>query len=128
MSCSTLAKLYNLFSFKDKLPLKCRSGVVYYTQCHKCGPSQTYLGKTKNSLYARFFESNGHLNPKTLNSPLLNRIINSGYPDCKFVFDDIKIVDSCEKDLSLRFIESIYLKFEKLNLSNEFEGVCRASI
>ena len=112
-------KLSNLFSFKDKLPLKCRSGVVYYTQCHKCGPCQAYLGKTKNSLYERFFESNGHLNPKSLNSPLLNHIASSGDPDCKFVFDDIKIIDTAEKDLDLRFIESIYLKFEKQNLNTQ---------
>ena len=27
------------FYYKDKVPKKCLSGVVYYTQCEKCGPS-----------------------------------------------------------------------------------------
>ena len=67
-------RISNLFSFKDKLPLKCSSGVVYYTQCCKCGPSEAYVGKTINTLYERFFGSNGHLNPHTQNSSLFNHI------------------------------------------------------
>ena len=33
-----------------------KSGVVYYTQCEKCGPSQAYVGKTTKTLYERFYD------------------------------------------------------------------------
>ena len=106
-----------MFSFKDKLPLQCRSGVVYYTQCTKCGPSQAYVGKTINTLYERFYSSNGHLNPATKDSKLLGHKQNSGDPECDFVFEEIKIIDSSHHDLRLKYIESIYLKLDKQNLN-----------
>ena len=48
-------RLANMFSYKDKFPLSCRSMVVYYTQCKQCGPSAAYIGKTVNTVYGRFF-------------------------------------------------------------------------
>ena len=110
-------RLSNLFSFKDKLPLQCRSGVVYYTQCANCGPSQAYVGKTINTLYERFYGSNGHLNPTTKDSKLQEHITNSGDPLCQFVFEDVKILDSSHHDLRLRYIESVLLKLGKQNLN-----------
>ena len=50
-------KIRNLFAYKDKFPMKCRSMLVYYTKCSVCGPSQAYLGKTKNSIYEHFYTS-----------------------------------------------------------------------
>ena len=108
-----------MFSFKDKLPHQCRSGVVYYTQCVKCGPSQAYVGKTINTLYERFYGSNGHLNPTTKGSKLQEHVSTSGDSECGFVFDDIKILDSSHFDLRLRYIESIYLKLDKQNLNTQ---------
>ena len=111
--------IQNMFSFKDNFPLKCRSGVVYYVQCSKCGPSKAYIGKTKNTVFERFYGSGGHLNPHTEDSALLGHLIESGDPECDFVFNDIKILDSCSpsRDLQLKFIESIILKFEKQSLN-----------
>ena len=103
----------NMFKFKDVLPLKCRSGVIYHTMCKKCGPSAAYLGKTKNTLYERFYGSSGHLNPKTINSALHSHISETNDPECEFVFDDIKILGSSTHDLRLRYMESIMLKLEK---------------
>ena len=100
----------DLFKFKDKMPLECRSGVLYYTKCKKCGPSVAYLGKTKNTTYERFFSSNGHLNPGTKHSPLHQHISETGDPECEFVFKDIEILGSCSDDLQLRYMESIMLK------------------
>ena len=76
----------DLFRFKDVLPLECRSGVIYYTKCKKCGPSAAYLGKTKNTVYERFYGSNGHLNAKTGNSALHLHISEMGDPECEFIF------------------------------------------
>ena len=64
-------QLSTMFNFRDRLPLKCSSGVVYSINCKKCGQSAAYIGKTKNTLHERFYGSNGHLNPRTASSPLL---------------------------------------------------------
>ena len=92
------------------LPLECRSGVIYYTKCKKCGPSAAYLGKTKNTVYERFYGSNGHLNAKTGNSALHLHISETGDPECEFIFRDLEILGSCSYDLRLRYMESIMLK------------------
>ena len=110
-------QINNMFNFKDRFPLKCASGVIYYIECKKCEQSAAYLGKTINTLYERFYGSNGHLNPKTVNSALLDHCSESGDPDCKFNFDDIKVLDSCNKDYQLRIIESVLLKYEKQTLN-----------
>ena len=108
-----------MFSYKDKMPKKCSSGVVYYTQCEKCGPSVAYIGKTKNTLQERFFSSNGHLHPNTKKSALLEHLGQNIRPQCEFVFDNIKIIDQCNNDTKLRYMESIYLKLEKQTLNTQ---------
>ena len=110
-------RIRNLFSFKDKFPLKCFSGVVYKISCKNCGPSQAYLGKTINTLHERFFGANGHLHPSSSNSALLKHM--DANPLCEFDFSSIEIIDKCNTDLKLRYMESIYLKFEKQTLNTQ---------
>ena len=112
-------RISNLFNFKDKLNLKCKSGVVYYISCKKCGQSSAYIGKTKNTLYERFYGSNGHLNPKTKKSALHDHMMSSGDAECGFDFNDIKILDSSSVDYRLRIIESVYLKYDKQSLNTQ---------
>ena len=117
-------KLRNMFVRKDRFPLSCKSGVVYYTQCNKCGPSAAYIGKTINSLYERFhMPVSGHLHPHNIDSALLGHIAKTNDPDCKFVFNDIKILDSSNFDEQLGFIESILLKYEKQSLNVQERSV-----
>ena len=40
-------------------------------------------------------------------------------PLYEFEFESIKILDRCDKDLKLRYIESIYLKFDKQSLNTQ---------
>ena len=40
-------------------------------------------------------------------------------PLCEFVFDSIQILDKCNTDLKLRYMESIYLKFDKKSLNTQ---------
>ena len=101
-------KIGNMMSHKDKLPKSCSSFVVYFSCCKNCGLSQAYLGKTKNTLYERFYSSNGHLNPNTKKSPLMDHCM--GNAECDFVFNDVKIIDSARSDYQLRYVKSIYLK------------------
>ena len=116
-------RLSNMFAYKDKLPLSCRSGVVYYTQCEKCGPSAAYVGKTKNTLHERFYSSSGHLHPSSSNSALLGHFDRTGDPECEFIFNNIKILDSAKYDYKLRYVESIILKYEKQNLNTQERSI-----
>ena len=112
-------QIANLFSFKDRFPLKCASGIVYYIECKKCGQRAAYIGKTKNTLYERFYGSNGHLNPRTPKSALIDHMTGSGDPECDFDFETIKLLDSASFDYRLRIIESVYLKFDKQSLNTQ---------
>ena len=112
-----------MFSYKDKLPLSCRSSVVYYTQCNNCGPDAAYIGKTKNTLYERFYSSSGHLHPSSKNSALLGHLDQTGDPLCEFKFSDIKILDNAKTDFKLRFVESIILKYDKQNLNTQERSI-----
>ena len=111
-------RISNMFNYKDKFPLSCRSMVVYYTQCKNCGPSEAYIGKTVNTVYERFFASGtGHLSANNKNSALIDHMVKTGNPECDFVFDDVKILDTGSYDEQIRFIESILLKYDKQNLN-----------
>ena len=112
-------QLSTMFNFRDRLPLKCSSGVVYSINCKKCGQSVAYIVKTKNTLYERVYGSNGHLNPRTANSPLLNHMCSSLDNECGFEFDSIRILDSSSVDYRLRIIESVYLKYKKQTLNTQ---------
>ena len=98
-----------LFSYKDKFPCKCSSGVVYQIQCEACGPSTAYVGKTINTLHERFYGPNGHLHPSTNGSALLEHLAQEISPKCEFNSENIRILDSCSNDLKLRYAESIHL-------------------
>ena len=100
--------LGNLFKFKDVLPFECKSGVIYYIKCKKCGPSAAYMCKTINTIYERFYGSNGHLNARTQNSALHLHISETCDPECEFVFKDTEILGRCSHDLRLRYIYGEY--------------------
>ena len=116
-------RISNLFSYKDTLPLKCQSGVVYQIKCESCGPSAVYIGKTKNTLHERFYGPNGHLHPSTSSSPLLHHLGLNLNSKCEFNCDNIMILDRCNNDNKLRFMESIYLKFEKQTLNTQERSI-----
>ena len=64
--------LRNLFSFTDKFPLKCLSGVVYSIHCKNCGPSQAYIGKTKTLSTNDFMGQTVISTPHPLKAPYLD--------------------------------------------------------
>ena len=43
--------------------------------------------------------------------------MSTGDPNCDFVFDDVKILDSGTYDEQIRFNKSILLKYDKQNLN-----------
>ena len=108
-----------LFSYKDKMPKKCLSGIVYFTQCESCGPSSAYIGKTINTLHERFHGANGHLHPNNKKSALLEHLDQNIDPKCEFNINNVKVLDSCKTDLKLRYMESIYLKLDNQSLNTQ---------
>ena len=103
--------------------MKCRSGIVYHIQCDNCGPSVAYIGKTANALCERFYGSNGHLHPSTKRSALLEHIMQDVSPNFGFNIDKIKILDSCNNDLKLRFAESIHIKLGNQSLNSQERSI-----
>ena len=112
----------NMFSYKDKQPRKC-SGVVYQIQCEICGPSAACFGKTINTLHERFYGPNGHLNPSTKKSALLEHLGLDVHPLCEFNTNKIKIIDACSGELKLRFAESIHLKHSKQTINTQERSI-----
>ena len=48
----TTCRISNLFTIKDKIPLRLKSNVVYMVQCTNC--DAYYIGKTKRQMIRRF--------------------------------------------------------------------------
>ena len=113
----------NLFAYKDKLPIDSLSSVVYKIQCDVCGPSAAYIGKTINTIQERFYGANGHLNPSTKKSALLEHLMSDISPQCNFDIITIKVIDKCSGDLKLRFAESIHLKLSKQTLNTQERSI-----
>ena len=103
--------------------MKCRSGVVYQIQCEHCGSGAAYVGKTVNTLHERFYRSNGHLNPSTKSSALLEQLSLDLSPTCEFNPDKIKVLDTCRGDLQLCYAESIHLKHSKQTLNSQERSI-----
>ena len=112
-----------MFCYKDKFPLRCRSRVVYHIQCEACGPRAAYVGKTVNTLYERFYGSNGHLHPSTKSSALLEHLSQDIDPKCEFNPENIKVLDTCSRELQLRYAESIHLKHSKQTLNTQERSI-----
>ena len=113
----------SMFCYKDKFPLRCRSRVVYHIQCEACGPRAAYVGKTVNTIYKRFYGSNGHLHPSTKSSALLEHLSHDIDPKCEFNPENIKVLDACSGDLQLRYTESIHLKHSKQTLNTQERSI-----
>ena len=111
-------RISNLFHYKETFPKSCKSMVVYYISCRKCGPSAAYIGKTINTLYERFHDSGtGHLHPNNADSALHGHVPSSSDQECSFNFEDVKVLENGKWDEQIRFIESILLKYDKQNLN-----------
>lgn len=62
-------QIYNLFPFKDKIPLKFKSNVVYGVHCTNC--SLFYVWKTKKHIVKSFKEHRDILKPSAVSEYLL---------------------------------------------------------
>ena len=117
-------RLGDFFSFKDKIPLHCRSLVLYSYTCDKC--NLVYYGKTKRHFKVRAFEHLG----KSLrtNKPFTYNVNNNNNTavlnhihKCKNTasIDDFKIIGTARNDYFLSLKESLLIQKDRplLNVS-----------
>ena len=106
----TKCKNSNFFSFKDKIPMFLRSGVIYKFQCGSC--STTYYGKTKHQFKVRMCEHLGilRLTEKRVKdddgSATKEHLLFWGHtPD----FEDFSIVAGNNSDFKIKLVESLLI-------------------
>ena len=106
----TKCKISNLFTFKDKIPLVLRSGIVYKFQCGSC--NATYYGKTKRHFKVRMCE---HLGISALTGKRVkgdddsaikeHRLFCNHKPD----FEDFSILATNSNDFKVTLTESLLI-------------------
>ena len=106
--------LGNSFRFKDKIPLNCRSFILYKFSCNKC--NLVYLGKTFRHFKVRMYEHMGtslrtnkpfSYNPKNPNnSAVLDHLQKC---KCTASINDFKVIGSAKNDYHLRIKESLVI-------------------
>ena len=97
----TTFRIANLFVFKDKLPLRLKSHVVYGVHCTNC--DSFYVGKTKRHVQTRFKE---HRDPRK-QSAVMEHLIRTGHD---VSIDNLKIYENGKFDKELLIKESLVIK------------------
>ena len=114
----------SLFRFKDKVPIACRSSVVYSFSCASCDAS--YIGSTKRSLHCRVEQ---HLGRSYRTGVWLSRPdpspIRNHVEVCNTTFsiENFKIIGQGESVHDLRLLESLHILKTKPNLNENTSAV-----
>ena len=121
-------RLGQCFRFKDKIPLYCRSLILYKFKCGKC--NLAYYGKTLRHYKVRVYEHLGTslltdkpytYNPKNINNTaILNHIHN-----CKYnaSVEDFQIIGSAPNDYHLRIKESLLIQRDNPVLNKNVKSI-----
>ena len=97
----TTFRIANLFVFKDKIPLRLKSHVVYGVHCTNC--DSFYIGKTKRHVETRFKE---HRDPRK-QSAVLDHLMLTGHD---VSLENLKIYANGTFDKELLIKESLIIK------------------
>ena len=117
----------SLFQFKDALPTGLKSSVIYYYRCPKVVGCGSYVGSTIRPLYKRILEHDGRsfrtneLVSKPTHSEIRNHSLKC---KCPIQQDNFTIVGSAKDEISLRMLETLFIKKLKPNL-NDTHGQAR---
>ena len=122
-----ILKPYNtiqgFFRFKDQVPIKLQSSVIYKYNCHCC--NAMYYGQTKRHLYVRINEHLGRSirtglrigNPSS--SAIRDHSREHNHP---INFKSFSILTSAS-EIDLNIIESLYIYRDKPSLNNNTQSV-----
>ena len=113
-------KIGNFFNFKDKLPTRLRSSIIYSYKCASCKTAQ-YIGCTSRCFQIRIDEHKG-ISSRTGNhlaSPSFSAIrehadIHGKLPSS----EEFEILNVAKTEFDLKILESLYIKKINPNLNN----------
>ena len=115
----TTFRIMNMFNFKDVIPKRLNSHVVYGINCNVCNSS--YGCKTKRHLETRFKE---HLNIH-LPTAVTEHMMASNH---QFRFEDVKILERGKTDIELLIKESLTYKKQNLIFNNYFHFIPNGTV
>ena len=107
-------KIVNHFHFKDMLPKKLCSDIVYSFKCNSC--NAIYHGKTKLHFYAR---AAGHMGISHLTNKRLKNVNQWAISDhlltcdCSINFDDFTILSKDSNNINLHIKERLLISPDK---------------
>ena len=107
-------KIVNCFHFKDVLPRKLCSGIVYSFKCNSC--NAIYYGKTKPYFYVRAAEHMGisHLTNKRLKNVKQSAILDHMLTcECNISFNNFTILSKGSNNINLFTKESLLIARDK---------------
>ena len=114
----------SLFPYKDRIPLRLQSYVVYE---YRCCCSATYVGKTTSNMGKRMAEHQG-VSDRTgtervskLHSAIRDHAEESGHP---FDLEAFKIIGSARNSASLDILEMLNIKFKRPSLNLQTATMC----
>ena len=116
--------MQSLFRFKDKIPEKLQSSVVYHYKCRCC--NATYIGKSKRQIRVRQFEHLGRSvrTNRPLGKPPFSAIRqHSESTDHPIYLDSFSVLSNRSKDVELSIVESLYIVKDKPSLCNNERSV-----
>jgi hypothetical protein len=106
----TTFRIGDLFSFKDFIPKRLLSNVVYRVHCTDC--TEFYVGKTKRHLGKRFDEHRDRKKPTAVTKHLIECNHN-----CHF--ENVEVLSRARCDLELLIKESLTIKQLKPGLNKD---------
>ena len=113
-------KLGNFFNFKDKLPRRLRSSIIYSYKCASCKTAQ-YIGCTSRCFQIRIDEHKGvssrtgnHLTSPSYSAIREHADIHGKLPSS----EEFEILDIAKTECDLKILESLYIKKLNPNLNN----------
>ena len=122
-------KLRTLFTFKDRLPMRLRSKILYRYTCNRC--NSIYLGKSKRHFLVRAFEHLGlslHTGRKFTYNP--NNVNNSTILDhlnqsigCNGALENFEVIGRANNDFFLKIKESLLIRKFKPTLNSKDKSI-----
>lgn len=121
-------RLGDFFRFKDKIPIDCRSYLLYKFLCGKC--NLAYYGKTIRHFKVRVFEHMGvslrtgvpyTYNPRNNNNTAVLNHIHAC--KCAVTNNDFTIIGSARNDYQLRIKESIIIQKDNPILNKNVKSI-----
>ena len=113
-------KIGSFFNFKDKLPRRLRSSIIYSYKCASCKTAQ-YIGCTSRCFQIRIDEHKGvssrtgnHLTSPSYSAIREHADIHGKLPSS----EEFEILDIAKTECDLKILESLYIKKLNPNLNN----------